>query len=75
LGFLGGSEGKESTYNVGDFSLLPGLGRYPKEGKGYSPQYSGLKNPHGQRSLEGYMPWGHKASDMTEKLSAPQRVC
>ena len=21
---------------------------------------------HGQRSLEGYSPWGHKESDMTE---------
>ena len=21
---------------------------------------------HGQRSLEGYSPWGHKQSDMTE---------
>ena len=21
--------------------------------------------PHGQRSLEGYSPWGHKESDMT----------
>ena len=25
---------------------------------------------HGQRSLVGYSPWGHKASDMTERLSA-----
>ena len=23
---------------------------------------------HGQRSLEGYSPWGHKESDMTEQL-------
>ena len=26
---------------------------------------------HGQRSLEGYSPWGHKESDTTEHLSAP----
>ena len=25
-----------------------------------------LENPHGQRSLVGYSPWGHKESDMTE---------
>ena len=25
-----------------------------------------LKNPHGQRSLEGYSLWGHKDWDMTE---------
>ena len=24
---------------------------------------------HGQRSLAGYSPWGHKESDMTETLS------
>ena len=33
-------------------------------------QYSCLKNPHGQRSLAGYSPWGHKESDMTEELSS-----
>ena len=24
---------------------------------------------HGQRSLAGYSPWGHKESDMTEQLT------
>ena len=24
---------------------------------------------HGQRSLVGYCPWGHKESDMTERLT------
>ena len=24
---------------------------------------------HGQRSLAGYSPWGHKESDMTERLN------
>ena len=28
-------------------------------------QYSCLENPHGQRSLAGYSPWGRKESDMT----------
>ena len=31
-------------------------------------QYSCLENPHGQRSLVGYSPWGRKESDMTEQL-------
>ena len=44
LGFPGGSAGKESTSNVGDLGLIPGLGRSPGEGKGYSLQYSGLEN-------------------------------
>ena len=30
-----GSSGNESTCNVGDLGSIPGLGRYPGEGKGY----------------------------------------
>ena len=44
LDFLGGSAAKESTCNVGNLGSIPGLGRSPGEGKGYSPQYSGLEN-------------------------------
>ena len=44
LDFTGGSDSKESAYNVGDLGLIPGLGRSPGEGKGYSLQYSGLEN-------------------------------
>ena len=39
-----GSAGKESACNAGDLGLIPGLGRPPREGKGYPIQYSGLKN-------------------------------
>ena len=38
----------------------------------YPLQYSCLENPHGQRSLAGYSPWGYKESDMTEGLSTAQ---
>ena len=31
-------------------------------------QSSCLENPHGQRSLAGYSPWGHKESDTTEHI-------
>ena len=44
LGFPGGLAGNKSAYNVGDLGLIPGLGRSPREGKGYPLQYSGLKN-------------------------------
>ena len=44
LGFPCSSAGKESTCNVGDLGLIPGLGRSPGEGKGYPLQYSGLEN-------------------------------
>ena len=45
LGFLRSSVDKEFTWNVGDLGSIPGLGRYPGEGKGYPVQYSGLENP------------------------------
>ena len=47
---------------------------YPLE-KGMSNplQCSYLKNPHGQRSLAGYSPWGPKESDMTEQLITGQQ--
>ena len=32
-------------------------------------QYSHLENPHGQGSLVGCSPWGHRKSDTTERLS------
>ena len=44
MGFPCGSVGKESTRNVGDLGLIPGLGRYFGEGKGYPLQYSCLEN-------------------------------
>jgi hypothetical protein len=54
---------------VGDLVLVPRLGRPPGEGNSNPVQYSFLENPHGQRSLANYSPWGHKESDMTERLT------
>ena len=44
MGFPVGSDYKEYACNVGDLSSVPGLGRSPGEGDGYSLQYSGLDN-------------------------------
>ena len=44
-GFPGGSDGKESTCNVGDLDSIPGLGRFPGEGNGNPLQCSCLENP------------------------------
>ena len=43
--FSGGLDGKASACNVGDPSLIPGLGRFSGEGNGTPLQYSCLKNP------------------------------
>ena len=74
MGIPGGSDGKESTCNAGDLSLIPGLGRSPGGGHGNPRQYSYLENPNGQGSLEGYSPWGLTESDTTEQLSTAQHV-
>ena len=64
--FHSGSDGKESSHDVGDLGLILGLGRSSGGGHGNPLQYSFLENPHGQRSLVGYSLWGHKESDMTK---------
>ena len=65
-GFPGGSDGKEFTCSEGDLGLIHKLGRSPGGGYGNTDQYSYLENPHGQRTLEGYSPWGHKKLDTIE---------
>ena len=42
MGFPGGSDGKESAYNVEDLGVIPGSERYPGESNGYPFQYSCL---------------------------------
>ena len=44
LAFPGGSAGKESTRNVGNLGLIPGLGRSSGGGSGNPLQYSCLEN-------------------------------
>ena len=41
---------------------------FPGGEHGKSLQYSCLENPHRQRSLVGYSPWGCKRLDMTEVI-------
>ena len=43
-----GSDGKESTCNVRDLGLIPGLRRSPGKGNGYPLQCSGLENSMGR---------------------------
>ena len=66
LGFPSGSDSKESACNAGDLSSIPELGRSLEEGMA---THTCLENPHGQSSLLGYSPWGHKESDVTEQRS------
>ena len=45
MGFPDGSDGKESTCNVGDLGLIPELGRSPGEENGNPLQCFYLGNP------------------------------
>ena len=68
MGFPGGEEwdSKESTCKVVNLGSIPGL-RSSTGGRHGNPlQNSCLENPHRQRSLAGYISWGHKESDTTE---------
>ena len=64
--FPGGSDSKEPACSMGDLGLVPGLGRSPGGEYGNPLQNSCLENPHRQRSLAGYSPWGCKELDTTQ---------
>ena len=66
---------KNLPANAGDISntgSIPESGRSPGGGHGNTLQCSCLENPHGQRSLVSYSPWGCKESDTNE---AKERAC
>ena len=75
MGFPGGLDGKESVCrDARDLGSIPRLGRSPGGGHDNPLQYSCLENPHGQRSLAGYSPWGWKESDMIEWLGTAEQT-
>ena len=59
---------KNPPANAGDTQHVgssPGSGRSPGGGNG-NPFWYLPGESHGQRSLAGYSPWGHKESDTIE---------
>ena len=65
---LKGSDDKESTYNAGDLSSVPELGRSPGEGYGYPLNILAWKIPWAV--VSGMLQsMGHKKSDTTEQLT------
>ena len=59
MGFPGGSDGEDSACDAGDRVSIPGLGRSPREGKGYPLQYSGLENSMDHIKSMGSQRVGH----------------
>ena len=69
-GVFGGSDGKESTCNVGHPGSIPGLGRFPGEATGNPLQFFFcLENPIDRGAWWARVRGGHKESDMTERCN------
>ena len=52
------------------YGFNPWVGKIPWRRKWQPTPVFLPEKSHGGRSLAGYSPWGHKESDMTERLSA-----
>ena len=66
--FPGDSEGKSICLQCGRHRFNPWFGNIPWRRKWQPTPVFLLGKSHGQRSLVGYSPWGHKESDTTERL-------
>ena len=70
MGFPGSSDSKESACNARDPNLIPRSGRSIPWRREWLPTPVFLPGEfHGQRSLAGYSPWGHKELDTAEWLT------
>ena len=61
MGFPGGSDGKESAYNVWDSGSIPGSGRSPGEVTGYALQYPCLENHMDREAWWARVHWVEKS--------------
>ena len=68
-GFSGDSDGKESACSVEGLGLIPGWGRFPREGNGNPLQYSCLGNPMDRGTWRATI-HGVAESDTTEHSQA-----
>ena len=68
VGFLGDASGKEPACQCWRLGFDSWVGKIPWR-RAWQPTPVFLPgNSHGQRSLEGYSPWGRKESDMAEAI-------
>ena len=65
--FPGGSDSKGSACNVGYPGSDLWFGKIPWRKAKQLPPIFLPGEFHGQRSLAGYSPWGHKESDVTKR--------
>ena len=74
LGFPGGSDSKEGACSAGGREFDPWVRKTPWRSE-WQPTPVFLPGDfHGQRSLVGYSPWGHKESATTQQLAHTHTV-
>ena len=73
-GFPSGAVVKNLPANTGDIGSIPGPGRSPCRRKWQPAPVILPEKSHGQRSLWGCSPWGHKESDTTEHTIALRAI-
>ena len=74
-GFPGGSVINNLPANAGDTGLIPESGSFSGQGNSKPfPVFLPGKS-HGQRSLEGYSPWGHKRVGHNFVMKQLQQDC
>ena len=64
-----GSDSKESAYNARGPRFDSWVRKIPWRREWQPTPVLLREEPHGQRSLEGYSPWGRKESNTTERLT------
>ena len=69
MGCPGGAAVKNSPTNAGDKGFDPWVGKMPWSSKWQSTPVLLTGKLHGQRSLEGYSPWGCKELDTMKQLN------
>ena len=69
LGFPGGSDGKRICLQCGRPGSDPWVGEIPWRREPLPTPVFLPRECHGQRTLVGYSPWGHKESDPAKQLS------
>ena len=68
MDFPGGSDSEASAYKAGDRGFNPWVGKISWRRKWQPTDIVLPGKSHGQRSLVGYSPQGHKQLDTTERL-------
>ena len=66
MGFPGGAGNKGFTCHCRRHGFYPWVRKIPWRREWLLPSVFLPRESHGQRSLAGYSPWGHKELDTTE---------